>query len=245
MFSALLTRTKYIGTGTPTPPGPDYSVPLTIEVSEKCDIFIYNPQKGMKLKINGRKKIPVAKKSYAMTSGDKVQLFGDYDKISNYGGTNIIADGSHIIYGNIMSLVDEFGYTSATSIPSEQCFAGLFKQDSKLLSAKDLLLPATVLATECYREMFAACDSLKYAPVLPATSLAPACYKIMFIDCTHLKYIKCLATSGINVDSSTESWMKNAGIDESGTKVFTAATGSVWPTNDNNGIPDGWTRENV
>lgn len=32
MFSASLTRTKYIGTGTPIPPGPDYSVPLTIDV---------------------------------------------------------------------------------------------------------------------------------------------------------------------------------------------------------------------
>lgn len=245
MFSALLTRTKYIGTGTPTPPGPDYSVPLTIEVSEKCAIYINNPQKGMKLKINDEEKIHVEKEKYEMNPGDKVQLFGDYDKIENYKGTNIKADGSHIVYGNIMSLVDEFGYTNAILIPSEQCFAGLFNDDQKLLSAKYLLLPATVLTPECYSGMFIDCENLIYAPVLPATSLVTGCYMEMFINCVYLRYIKCLATSGIADDGSTENWMKNAGINESGTKMFTAATGSVWPTNDNSGIPDGWTRENV
>ena len=42
-------------------------------------------------------------------------------------------------------------------------------------------LPATTLATECYRGMFNRCISLTQAPsVLPATTLTEGCYKFMF-----------------------------------------------------------------
>ena len=49
------------------------------------------------------------------------------------------------------------------------------------------ILPATVLAEDCYSGMFANCTSLKVAPKLPATTLADNCYTAMFRDCTSLE----------------------------------------------------------
>ena len=48
-------------------------------------------------------------------------------------------------------------------------------------------LPATTLATYCYRYMFAGCTALTQAPALPATKLANYCYYRMFRGCTSLK----------------------------------------------------------
>ena len=58
------------------------------------------------------------------------------------------------------------------------------------------VLPATTLATNCYKYMFNDCTSLTSAPVLPATSVTRACYSNMFNNCTSLKRIKMNASSG-------------------------------------------------
>ena len=47
-------------------------------------------------------------------------------------------------------------------------------------------LPATELAEECYRRMFAGCTNLTAAPELPATELAESCYSGMFDNCRSL-----------------------------------------------------------
>ena len=47
-------------------------------------------------------------------------------------------------------------------------------------------LPATTLASSCYRNMFNGCGSLTTAPALPATTLASNCYDSMFRNCTGL-----------------------------------------------------------
>ena len=54
----------------------------------------------------------------------------------------------------------------------------------------------------------------------------------------------CLATSGINQDNSTEDWLNNAGDVVQGTKTFNAVSTAEWPEGVN-GIPDGWTRQNI
>jgi len=62
----------------------------------------------------------------------------------------------------------------------------------------------------------------------------------MFNGCTSLNYIKCLATSGINTNNSTTSWISN--VASSGT--FIKEPNATWPIGDN-GIPTNWTVENV
>ncbi len=146
------------------------------------------------------------------------------------------------LYGNIMSLLDGTNYETATTLTESYTFAGLFQDASSLHShpTKPLLLPATTLADNCYREMFSGCNSLTTAPVLPATSLTDNCYYRMFYACRNLNSITCYATSGINTDNSTSNWLRN--VASSGT-LYKAASAS-WPTG-NNGVPSGWTAVNL
>ena len=61
----------------------------------------------------------------------------------------------------------------------------------------------------------------------------------MFIVCPKLNYVKCLATSGINQNNSTTSFIGGAS-----TGTFVKKAGVTWPTG-TNGIPSGWTVEEV
>ncbi len=91
--------------------------------------------------------------------------------------------------GNIMSLLYGSSFTgNETTFPSGSTgnFKGLFRNSDKLISASELLLPATILTTYCYQDMFSNCTSLTTAPELPATTLVNECYKYMFYNCTSL-----------------------------------------------------------
>lgn len=67
------------------------------------------------------------------------------------------------------------------------CFNGLFSDCSKLVNAKDILLPTLVFANRNeYARMFQNCTSLISAPALPATTLTNYCYYYMFLGCTSL-----------------------------------------------------------
>ena len=96
--------------------------------------------------------------------------------------------GNITVSGNIMSLLygDDFANTIVFPSGTSHTFEGLFYETNKLVSAGNLLLPATSLAYECYREMFRGCSFMTEAPILPAVSLANGCYNCMFMYCTSL-----------------------------------------------------------
>lgn len=231
---------------------------------------------SMKYSLNGGDKTTISSTTTInVSAGDKVQFYGNGTSITAYLGT--IDEGFYQIkitggtasvkvYGNIMSLVDETGYATATTV-AEYAFQELFLNNSTLTDASRLLLPATTLAEDCYSHMFYQCTSLTTAPalpattlvnscysgmfqnctsltaapVLPATTLVTACYANMFNGCSSLSSVTCLATSGINSSFSTTNWLLNAGTQATGTKTFTAVSTANWPSG-NNGIPSGWTR---
>ena len=85
--------------------------------------------------------------------------------------------------GNVMSLIDGVGETTAIPSNSSYCFTWLFK-DCPLTTAPEL--PAMTLARGCYCRMFYGCTSLTTAPNLPATTLVDECYQYMFYGCTSL-----------------------------------------------------------
>ena len=89
------------------------------------------------------------------------------------------------VSGNIMYLVDPDGGDSY--VMKEYEFDTLFQSDSHLLSAKNLILPATTLSKGCYEYMFYYCSSLTEAPELPATNLKEDCYYEMFYCCEALE----------------------------------------------------------
>lgn len=91
---------------------------------------------------------------------------------SNYW--SLKANVSHNVSGNIMSLVG-----NAATI-ADYAFNTFFNQDTNLVDASQLLLPALTLAQRCYRGLFRYCSGLTAAPNLPATTLAANCYQYMF-----------------------------------------------------------------
>lgn len=97
------------------------------------------------------------------------------------GGT-----ASFDVQGNIMSLLYGDNFVNQKDLSEYNgAFRYLFK-DSKVVNAKNLILPATTLSFSCYNEMFNGCTSLITAPVLSATTLDSHCYAYMFMNCSSL-----------------------------------------------------------
>lgn len=202
----------------------------------------------------------------AVNAGKKVLLKANRPTVYYETGIgNISYSGQFNLYGNIMSLVYGDNFIGQETISDGYQFYKLFRSNTTLISAENLILPATTLKNVCYMSMFNGCTSLTVAPVLPATSLmfgcywsmfynctslttapelpatilAGSCYKAMFAGCRNLNYIKCLATD-ISASDSTQNWVQN--VAASGT--FVKASGMNDWTTGINGIPTGWTIEN-
>ena len=139
-----------------------------------------------------------------------------------------------------------YGCTSLTEAPAlpattlaSNCYAFMFQGCTSLITAQKKL-PATTLAEWCYSSMFTGCTSLVIAPDLPAKTLSKYCYAWMFSGCTRLGFIECLATY-IPYSNSCQSWVSN--VAATGT-FYKAASMTSWSSGAN-GIPSGWTVENI
>ena len=160
------------------------------------------------------------------------------------------------------------GLLVAPALPAttmkDTCYYAMFAGCTNLISAP--ALPATTLAPNCYESMFVFCSSLTAAPELPASTLARACYKDMFkyctsltaspnlgaedmvnecyfnmfMGCTNLSSVSCLAKT--NAPLATTDWLLNTA--SSGTFTSSSAA-TFWPTNSSNGIPAGWSVNNI
>ena len=120
-----------------------------------------------------------------LKSGDKIFVKSDITSLEKPGiDTRIFDIYGLVVYGNIMSLVYGDDFIGKTTI-YDRNFQNLFAY-SGLISAENLILPATTLAKICYSYMFEGCTSLTTAPQLPATILAKSCYEDMFSGCTSL-----------------------------------------------------------
>ena len=248
------------------------ATPLTFEVLTDGKISISFPRNGIKYSLNGGEKtgVPGTGGDITVKAGDKVEFYGNGGSYYNMGSdhTSIGGTAQVKVYGNIMSLLSETNFATATTLTAENTFREFFRSYSNLIDASGLLLPATTLtnncyygmfsscsgmtaapaelpaetlASSCYYEMFSSCSKLTTAPVLPATSLVSNCYRSMFSYCSKLSSVTCLATSGIDSNNSTYNWMLYAGSQAAGDKTFTADKTAEWP-NTGNGIPSGWTR---
>jgi len=132
--------------------------------------------------------------------------------ISNSDGNRISMTKSHLVGGNIMSLIKGSNFAKVAPLPL-YALQAIFKDNTTLEDASELLLPAisapegcyasmfygctaltaapkalqaTTLYDGCYWSMFSGCTSLTTAPILPATTLAKQCYYNMFRSCTSL-----------------------------------------------------------
>lgn len=182
----------------------------------------------------------------------------------------IDSTGDFNISGNVMSLIDGDNFRNMTSMSvngTNYTFYSLFYASAatgRLMSAENLILPATtltpycytsmffgnsymtsapelpatILTESCYKTMFDSCAALTTAPDLLATTLVDSCYQGMFEGCSNLNYVKCLATD-ISAPYCLGSWLYQ--VSSSGTFVKDANTS--WPTG-SSGIPSNWTTVN-
>ena len=124
-----------------------------------------------------------------LNKGEKILIKGNnnnyYDNSTGYN--HFTANKKFDVNGNIMSLIYGDDFKEQYSFPTGTTYNFDFIFDSApVVSAENLILPATTLATHCYQSMFGGCTSLTTAPVLPATTLATHCYQYMFQNCTSL-----------------------------------------------------------
>ncbi len=204
-----------------------------------------------------------------LNTSNKLLIKGNNSTYDPTTYTHYIRSGSNKSFnveGNIMSLIYGDNFTNQLSLPvnTSRNFSS-FLYNSTVVSAENLILPATTLMPSCYHAMFKGCTSLTTAPALPAITLtslcymemfayctsllkAPdlsahilvnACYESMFSRCSSLNYIKCLATD-ISATDCLDEWVNF--VAASGTFIKDANT--TWPTGIS-GIPSGWTVINV
>ena len=128
--------------------------------------------------------------SIAVEAGDTIRLYADRDKVSFSRYLTIkCIECECYIYGNVMSLIKKDGFENLLTIPFANAFTSLFynNQGIALHPTEPLVLPAVVLKSECYKNMFARCERIEASPDLPARFLAPNCYESMFEGCKNLK----------------------------------------------------------
>lgn len=198
----------------------------------------------------------------SVSDGDIVRFKGTNNTYagskSNYDGF----DGGTAYFnieGNIMSLVYGDNFVGQTGLTGTYNFCSIFKQ-TNVISAENLILPATTLTNYCYRAMFSKATDLISAPELPATTLAqgcywymfencpittapdlPAttlvreCYGYMFTGCSNLNHIRCMAVTGFTAASALTSWVNNVAA----TGTFIKDANTTW-TRGTSGIPNGW-----
>ena len=122
---------------------------------------------------------------FSVSAGDKILL----KSVNSYTPLSLTDTGTSATFnveGNIMSLIYGDEFVGQTNLKATEQFQYLFNGVQGLVSAKNLVLPATVLTRSCYDSMFRDCTSLITSPELPATTLAESCYQSMFYGCSLL-----------------------------------------------------------
>ena len=133
--------------------------------------------------------------SISVVQGDILQFKGDNAKYGgsgeNYYNGFDQSTCQFNLFGNIMSLIDSANFQNLTTLTNDCVFNGMFRE-TKVVNAKNLILPATNLTQNCYGSLFYNCDYLITIPELPATTLAYQCYENMFYSCNLLNVVPAL-----------------------------------------------------
>lgn len=101
----------------------------------------------------------------------------------------------YIVYGNAMSLIwgDNFVSNSEFTSGTKDNLVGLFQDDTHIIDASNLILPAMTVMYRGYNGMFWGCTNLRKAPKLPATNFTTGGsgngdnYSSMFEGCINLE----------------------------------------------------------
>lgn len=147
---------------------------------------------------------------------------------------------AHYCYRTMFRGCTSLSQTSSlpAMVLADSCYSAMFRDCKSLTQAPEL--PATTLTEYCYSNMFENCSGLTRAPELPAPTLTTYCYNSMFRGCPKLNSVKCLATD-ISASDCTKDWLYNAPT----TGDFYTPASTAWLTDNDDGIPSGWTRHDI
>lgn len=147
------------------------TTPITISYSKDYGVTwqtITTTTGGTPISVNAGDKVYIKGTNTRYTEGDKTK-FAAFS-----GGT-----ATYNVEGNIMSLIYGDNFSGQTTLSTNWALANVFNT-SNIISAENLVMPATTLSNYCYRATFANCSYLETPPELPATTLSEGCYWYMF-----------------------------------------------------------------
>ena len=174
-----------------------------------------------------------------LNTGEEVSFRAKANRTSAQSNANYFQfnmTGKIEAWHNAMSLYRTRDF--AKHSPSSYAFYSLFYGCTSLTKAP--VLSTTRLATGCYAYMFYGCQSLTKAPELPATTLTNYCYNSMFSGCQLLKEVRVSATK--DASFALVRWLEN--VSATG-DVYCDPNATIFPENDDSGIPSGWTRRKI
>ena len=124
----------------------------------------------------------------SINTGQTLSFRGLLVPTSSSGIGTFTVNKKYKLKGNIMSLLFGDNTSEITDLTGyNYAFYKLFNNNTTLIDASELSLPATTLTLNCYGYMFQNCTSLTATPsILPATTPASSCYSYMFSGCTGL-----------------------------------------------------------
>ena len=129
-------------------------------------------------------------KTISMSIGERVYFRNDNGKFnytdgSNWYYTTFTATNSHIVGGNIVSLL-KYTNMETFTLTKQGCLEHLFEGDESLTDSRNLIFPNTT-SSSCYSTMFRNCRNMITSPLtLPATTLKDYSYSNMFLNCNKL-----------------------------------------------------------
>lgn len=125
--------------------------------------------------------------SINVSSGDTIMFRGNNDSYSSghsVYNSFVGSTASFNVFGNVMSLINSTGFTTAKTITEKYALGNLFNSVNLLKSAENMVLPATSLNAGCYYRMFYGCEYMIAPPsIFPAMELTTNCYYQMFLNC--------------------------------------------------------------
>lgn len=171
-------------------PNPNY---LTI-VALEDGLTVSLSTNDVEYSINGNDNwttLTVGNTSPAINKNQYISFKGNLTPTSSAGVGTFTISKSCNLTGNCNSLL--FGDNADDNLDltgKNYAFFKLFCNCSTIKNVLSNFLPATKLASNCYRSMFYNCPSLITAPELPATTLVDYCYHNMFYNCDNIIKIK-------------------------------------------------------
>jgi len=175
-----------------------------------------------------------------VANGDIVLFKGTIMPQAYVGIGQFKSSAFYEVAGNIMSFLYGDSFRRQTSwpfeMPDNSGFFAMFIDETTLKSAKNLILPITMISEYHYITMFRNCTLLIESPIIGANSINNGGAANMFDGCSNLRYINTKFKTLASASGSLYEWVK--GVASKG--IFIKNVAAEWDISGVSGVPEGW-----